>query len=335
MKSGALLAAAALAAATCLVSVDGYCQGSDAVAAQALYDRAVELMGQKNYAEACPKLEEVTRLIPDGFGAKLTLAECYEGAGKLASAWTQYSIVEAVAARTNQPERQKLAADRSAALKPKLAHLTITVPDAVKSLPGLVLTKGGAEVGAAQFGEAIPIDVGTHTIEATAPGKKKWTGEAKVDADGANVTVAVPELEDAPQDAVPPGGLPPGGAPAPGESSSPTWLFPTGIAVGSVGVAALAVGGVLGGLAIGKNSDAEAACPNGYCTKDGNDLRVSAGTFADAATGLFVAGGVLAAGGLLMVILSPTVQGTDEPADEKTALELHIAPSGLSLTGSF
>ncbi|HTJ80119.1 MAG TPA: hypothetical protein VL400_00310 [Polyangiaceae bacterium] len=331
MKTG-FLGAAALALVT-FAARDAFCQGADPAAAQALYDRAVELMQAKNYAEACPKLEEVTRLVPDGFGAKLTLAECYEAEGKLASAWTQYSFVESVSARTNQPERQKLAGDKAAALKPRLAHLTITVADATKATPGLVVTKGGAAVGAAQFGEALPIDVGTHAIEATAPGKKKWTGEAKIEADGTSVTIEIPALEDAPAEQLPPGG---GGGGAPAEKSSPpTWLFPAGLAVGGTGVATLIVGGVLGGLAMSKNSDAEAACPGGFCSQEGNDLRVSAGTFADAATGLFVAGGVLTAGGVLMVILSPTVQGTDEPEKDKAAIELHVAPNGLSLTGSF
>ncbi|NUO48654.1 MAG: tetratricopeptide repeat protein [Polyangiaceae bacterium] len=93
-------------------------RADNAGAAQQLYDRAVELMGQKNYAEACPKLEEVTRLVPDGFGAKLTLAECYEAQGRLASAWEQYMFVESAASRANQGDRQRLAAERAAALKP-------------------------------------------------------------------------------------------------------------------------------------------------------------------------------------------------------------------------
>lgn len=44
----------------------------------------------------------MTRLVPEGLGAKLTLAECYESQGKLASAWTQYTVVESMAARTGQ-----------------------------------------------------------------------------------------------------------------------------------------------------------------------------------------------------------------------------------------
>src|SRR5687767_9621195 len=98
-------------------------QSDDRQAAQALYERAVELMAQKAYADACPKLEEVTRLVPDGLGAKLTLAECWEGAGKLASAYVAYAQVETLAGRKGDADRQKLASERAAALKPRLAKV--------------------------------------------------------------------------------------------------------------------------------------------------------------------------------------------------------------------
>src|SRR5262245_50638556 len=73
-----------------------------AAAAQSLYDKASTLLEEKKYAEACPKLEEVTRLVPEALGAKLALAECYEAINKLSSAWTLYAAVEAGAARTGQ-----------------------------------------------------------------------------------------------------------------------------------------------------------------------------------------------------------------------------------------
>src|SRR5262245_14421848 len=111
--------------------------------AQALYEQAVAAMDKKDYASACPSLEEVVRLIPEGVGAKLTLAECYEGAGRLASAWTGYALAEAAAAKENQREREQKAHARAEALKPKLARLTIVVPEAVRALPGLAITRDG------------------------------------------------------------------------------------------------------------------------------------------------------------------------------------------------
>src|SRR5947209_367391 len=97
------------------------------VSAQDLFDHAAKLMDQAQYDAACPKLEEVVRLQPNGVGANLTLAECYEHTGRLASAWTRYVSAEAAAERASQPERQKVAHDHALALKPILSELTITV----------------------------------------------------------------------------------------------------------------------------------------------------------------------------------------------------------------
>lgn len=336
MRSNSLPAALLsllLASSTSALVGSAHAQG-DVAAAQALYDKAVEQMAAKSYAEACPKLEEVTRLMPEGLGAKLTLAECYEGQGRLASAWLQYSLVEAAAGRAGQGERQRLAGERAAALKPKLAQMTLSVPEAVAKMPGLSIKRGGVLVGPVQFGEAIPVDAGKHLIEATAHGKKPWSLEAEIPADGAKLTVEVPVLEDDPKARL--SDPPPSPGPSAGSSSEPTWLFPAGLVVGGVGVVGLGVGAVLGAVAMGTNSDAEAACPAGRCTREGNDLLGQAGSMADVSTVMFIAGGALAAGGLVMVLVAPS---SDEarPADEQAGLSLELAPlpGGLSLSGSF
>jgi hypothetical protein len=326
MKRATCLFALPLVAALAWANTALAQSDSDRQAAQALFDKADELMKRKDYAGACPKLEEVTRLVPDGLGAKLTLAECYEGAGKLASAWSTYSQVESLAARLNQPDRQTLARDRAAALKPRLAKMVIDVPPAVASLPGLAVKRDGKPVGAAQFGEAIPADIGDHTVEATADGKLPWSVSAKVDADGSSVTVEVQPLKDAP-----PGTQPgPPGKPAP--EDEPKWLLPLGIAVGSVGVAGLIVGGVMGGLAMGEQSDAEELCPNGRCSAEGNDARTSAGTFADVSTAAFIAGGVLAAAGVVIIIVAPKGDSREQPA---ATAALQLGPGSIGIVGGF
>ncbi len=324
-------------AGAAILSVATPAEADNAGAAQVLYERAMELMQAKNYDEACLKLEEVTRLVPEGLGAKLTLAECYEADGRLASAWLQYSLVSSAAARAGQGDRERLATEKAAALKPKLAKLTIKVPAAVKTMPELAVKRGGVPVGAAQFDEPIPIDVGTHLVEATAHGKKPWKLEAKIPADGAELVVEVPILEDDPTARLTDPPKSPGPA---GESGRPAWLLPAGIAVGGVGVAALAVGGVLGGLAMGKSSEATDACPDGRCSAEGNTLAKDAGTFADAATGLFIGGGVLAAGGILMIALAPWDDDA-KPAEGADTARLRLRPAagpgdiGLGLTAEF
>jgi predicted Zn-dependent protease len=145
-----------------------------AAVAQALYDAAVAAMRAGDFTTACPKLEQVVELAPSGIGAKLTLAECYEGVGKLASAWSMYTAVEAAAASANQPARQKKASDRAKALRPSLALLTVSVPQAVASTTGLEVRRDGVLLKRVEWGLPFPADKGKHAVVATAPGKKRW-----------------------------------------------------------------------------------------------------------------------------------------------------------------
>ena len=110
--------------------------GAQTSAATTLWEQALEAMRNQDFTSACPRIEEVARLRHDGLGAKLKLAECYEGAGRLASAWAIYALVGPLAEKANQPDRQKTAHDRAEALKPKLATLTIVVPAMVRARPG-------------------------------------------------------------------------------------------------------------------------------------------------------------------------------------------------------
>src|SRR5262245_9836481 len=166
-----------------------------ALAAQALYDQASAEMDAKNYVSACRKLEEVTRLVPEGVGARLTLGECYEALGKLASAWSQYAVVEPMAIRFGQPERAQRASERAAMLRPKLAMLTIEVPAAVRATPGLAITRDGVPVGEAQWDTPLPVDAGGHEIVAAAPGYRDHKKHVEVVADGAKVSTKILPLE--------------------------------------------------------------------------------------------------------------------------------------------
>jgi serine/threonine-protein kinase len=246
---------------------------ADTAAAQALFDAARQLMAQGRHAEACPKLEESQRLDP-GIGTQFNLAACYEHIGRTASAWSMFLEVAGAAKAAGQPEREKVARQRAAALEAKLTRLTITAPpDAPEDLQ---VKRDGAPVGRAQWGIPVPVDPGKHTVEAVARGRRPFARTVELTTPGASETVAIPRLPAgrvATPAAPPPPppatgpGLPPVAPRAPAAAAAPTPAAPpqmrrrskgmmvTGIVLISVGAVAV----VGGGLAIA------AACPGDTC----------------------------------------------------------------------
>ena len=215
-------------------------------AAQALLDEAQAEMDKKDYAAACPKLEEVTRLLPNGVGGRLALARCYDGAGRLASAWTAYVVAQAAADEAHRSSYEAEAHARAEALEPRLARMTVEVPDAVRALPGLAIECDGVPVGPAQWGTPVPVDKGRHVVAATATGKARWEQVVEVGADGARVSVQVTGLADAKVE-----------SPAEQTASPGPWI------VGGIGVAALIAGAVTGGIVVAEKGVANAHCTAG------------------------------------------------------------------------
>lgn len=117
---------------------------------------------------------------------------------------------------------------------------------------------------------------------------------------------------------------------------------PIGWAVGALGLVGIGVGTGFGVAALAKKSDFDAACPDPQrCTAEGLTLRdegISAGTVSTVG---FVAGGVLAAGGLLLVLTAPS---SEAPSSDRTlatppriaiALKPSFAGGQLTLHGRF
>jgi hypothetical protein len=322
---------------TLLAPTPGHTQTADPQrmsAAQALYDQAAAEMDAHKFASACPKLEEVTRLIPEGLGAKLTLGECYEGLGKLASAWSEYTRVEELAAKAGQRERARKAANVAAALRPRLATLTIEVPDEVRATPGLGITREGVPVEKAHWGTPLPVDVGEYEVVVTAPGRKRSAQSLRVAADGARFLLVVKPLEMEVS-------LPKAAAAPTLASSGRTrpWQRPAGLIAMGVGAAGVGAGALLGGLALSTKaqSNADGHClANNRCDPTGLSLRERAGGFADAATGALVAGSVVLAGGLVVMLTAPTAAEKQERVGARRAgwsAAVGLTPGGLSVQG--
>jgi hypothetical protein len=320
-----------------------------ALNAQALYEQATSEMDAGSYATACPKLEEVTRLVPEGLGAKLTLARCYEAAQKLASAWAQYALVHAMASKSGQTERAQAAHAKATELKPRLALLTIQVPPEVRAIPGLTITRDEVPVGAPQWGTPLPVDKGDHTIVAAAPGRAPWSETASITADGASASIVVhapTELAKPEPVATEQGGT--GGAGdaggagiagmgrdardklVVGPGDERTFQRPLGIAAMALGGAGVVAGAVLGGLAIVRNNDSnrDNHCNgNNVCDTLGLELRHQAVVLGNASTITIIAGSVVLAGGVALFATAPS------GARLQTAIEL--LPGRIQVTGQW
>lgn len=280
-------------------------EGPDVAAAQRAFDEAMALMDQGRTAEACAKLEESQR-IEAGMATQFRLAECYEKDGRVASAWKNFEQVALSARAEGLPDREAYAQNRANALLERVAKLTIQVPAEVASLPGLAVAVDGVVALPATWG-GIPVDRGTRRLVAQADGKEPWTTEIEVAADGQRVTVRIPRLEKAK-----PKPAPPSPPPTVVRDPGPGPLTVSGLVVGGVGLAGMIVGVTLGVVAKGNYDESDPECQDDVCSEDGLAIRADARTLGDVGTGVFIAGAVLAAGGVVLWLADPTGGSEDD-----------------------
>jgi hypothetical protein len=326
------------AIAVALLLAGGSARAGNEAAAEALFGEAKKLAAQKKYAEACPKFAESNRL-DRGAGTLIHLGDCYEKNKQTASAWATYKEAASAAQALGRKDWEKLATQRATALEPKLAQLTIKVD---RSTDKMEVSRDGTSVAAASWDTPIPVDVGQHAVEATAPGHKPFKTSVTVKKDGEKVEVAIPKLEAEPVADAP--------APAP-VVAAPTKPNPPdadagtrdgsgqrtiGFVVAGVGVAGVAVGAITGLMAMGKSSDAKAVCANdGPCAnREAVDASDSAKTLGLVSTIGFIAGGVGLAAGAALIFTAPSTKHTG-------AVRVRIAPdarpnaAGLTVLGVF
>lgn len=335
-----------LAASACLASSGGVAraQSKDDVArADALFNAAKALSDAGQYADACAKFAESKRLAP-GLGVTLYLADCYEHLGRTASAWTEFRAAEGLA-RARSDKRADVARDHAQALEPKLDRLTISVAATVPRT-GLTILRDGVPISLDEVGLAVPVDPGDHVVVVSSPGHASRTFSAHVGPEAPKATVTIDRLEDAPGAATGTGiptGSATGAAPATatGSATAPEtgtddggtrrWI---GLGAMGLGVVGVGLGSVFGVLAMSaKNQSNSGPCNAAdQCTAEGLSDRKDAESKATLSTIGFVAGGVLAAGGLAIYLTAPRAPSTTG---------LRIAPSfaagggGAAVLGSF
>jgi hypothetical protein len=290
------------------------------VAAESLFTSGRELMQAGKHREACQKFEASRRLEP-ALGTTLNLATCYEELGRTASAWAEFKGAAAEAQRLNDASRKAFALERAAALEPKLCRLRLHADD-----PAMIVLRNGEVVDSGVLDNAIPVDPGSHEIEARATGKAPWKHTVVVDSPGVTVELRIP-TDEADGTA---GATPPPDAQASGKSSGAqrtlAWVS------GGLGVAGIATGSVFGLLASSNWSKGKDTCadPPYQCSRDGVSDGETAETQATLATVAFIVGGV----GLgLSTVLFLTDTGGSESAS--ASAQVRLEPTRVVVQGRF
>lgn len=313
MKGRACIALAGLALVLARTA-----SADDTQSADALFNEARKLMQNEDYARACPMLAQSQRLDP-GIGTQFNLADCYEHVGKTASAWALFLEVESETKANGETARASAAHSRAEALAPKLSHVVIAVP--TTHARGLVVKKDGAVVGAMQWGIALPIDPGPHTIRVSAPGRKPWESTLVVLPDGLTVALPIPDLpsndgsaveEPAPSDAAG-DGEPSDVEPRPASAKHEGGLGGqalAGIALGGVGALGIVVGTIAGAVSLAKHNASENGCQNNVCSAPAGAERTGAIHAGNWSTAAFSVGLVAGAAGVVLWVTKPS----DTPA---------------------
>jgi hypothetical protein len=334
-----LWAACLVAGAAAGIPASAAAQGTKdkAAQAQALFDDGLSLMKAGKYAEACPKLQQSQKLDP-AMGTQYRLAECYESAGLIGTAWALFTEVAEAAKKAGRADREGQARQHATALRPRVPMMTISLRPEIAGLPGLEVRRDGEPVDRADHNRKAPVDPGAHTITVAATRKKPWQQTVRA-LEGGAVEVSVPALEDdasaaaspATPDASPPRSAeasPPEAKVAGAGASPGTGQRIGALVVGVVGLGGVAVGSAFGLIAKGQWNDALSHCKGGdptRCDASGISTGGDASRSATISTVGFVAGGAVIATALVVFLTSPSAK--------KAPVAVRLAPA-IGLDGA-
>lgn len=295
------------------------------VAANALFDEGKRLLADGAIEQACPKFEASLKLL-DQLGVRLNLADCYEQLGKTATAWTEFREAESRATK-RRDARAAYARQRTDALAPRLVKLNISVLPA-NQLAGLTVRRDGAEIPVEAFGTALPINPGSYTIEASAPGFRTWSTLIDATQPGEIVAVEIPRLGETPVAAK----VERANKSQPLDHGAQRKRRRLALLIGGGGVVALGAGVGLGFVAKSKWDSASAHCnENDLCDAEGAEINRKARRYGTIGT---VVGGVGVAAMITGAVLYVTAPAA-RPVLEHAYLDAGGDSAGFGFRGQF
>jgi len=218
------------------------------------------------------------------------------------------------------------------ALSPRLAHLAIALqgarPDEVE------LRIDGRVIPAATIGGERPVDPGTHQVEARRGSDVATAAAALAEGQHDRVVLRLPPRVEA----APPAGAGPisSASPAPGPAGPPPRAagapqrLAGGVVAGVGGVGVIA-GAVTWGLAFGKRSSLDGACPGQTCRGAAPPSLGDYDTLRTATIVSLTGGGALLIGGVVTAVVAPSSARTPPVV----AVTPWLGPAAAGLRGWF
>jgi len=308
-----------------LLCPSAHAQDMTDAGAQLLDAEGTALLNERKLAAACPKLEQSYRLKP-GTGVLLRLALCHELAGKPATALAFYLEAAERATVAGNQQLVEVAQKRAAALQPHLSHLAVDLSSSLKELPNLRVSLDGTPLELMTLGSDVPVDPGSHVIEAVAPGRKRFEKTIVVSDEPQRYpfTIVLPEEPARSKVDV--------SSPAQGEVQvvkPSSWSTQRSLALvaGGVGLAGLTAGTFLGLTVGSRMRDARALCEGeeSGCPDEALALQDQAGSYALASTIAFCAGAAGIAGGIALWLTAPSPNAPHQPERPRDA-QLRVVP---------
>jgi hypothetical protein len=288
------LGALAVVLTTVVIAVPVQAQSTDPAAAEVLFREGRAAMEKRDFETACERFRDSQRLDPAA-GTVLNLAVCEAQRGRIATAWALFREVEQSASADFQAEAKK----RAAALLPRLPQLTLLLPETDEQgqpvkREGLALLRNGSEVGASVLGVELPNDPGPQTFTLRIAGREESiTTVTMKEGEKLSLTLKL-------------------GAPKPEQAadSDVPGLAIAGFVVGGAGLASLGAAIATGVAMLDRGTcfKTEDVSPSCVRTEEDRDAGQSLET---ASSALFIAGGILTAGGLALVLAAPWSSGEE------------------------
>jgi hypothetical protein len=336
---------ATVTAAALIAALSATAHAQSTVEAEKLFRDGKQLMKQGNVASACEAFDGSQR-IESNIATLLSLADCREKNGQLASAWGWFLKAESLTRDdSGKKSLNATARRRAAAIEPRLSYLTINVPEE-SHIDGLVVSRNGVVVDRGTYNRAVPVDGGDYKIEGKAPGHEPWSTSVTVGPESDRQAVEVPKFKEAPKliGTAPAASTEPDAEPLP---AAPQPVL-TPIRYGALGAAGLAVVALGGGVFLGLSAqdlddEAVGLCKQGACSpaqadaaNEKRDQAQSRALSANVAFGVSAAAAIGA--GVLWFIGGPSSDSGESAEPEGTALRLrpHVGDfTGVTLGARF